>query len=167
MINRVLTGGARPGKMPGMAGEMVTAVTTLAGVVLGGGLSLLVQNNSQRLEQRERAAVLAETRRAERLAVLERFITVAAEAERQAFQRPTTWSDVDPWPIATQEVMNRLWVAERMLRVLFTDGVCTPARTYFEVLNRSVWDGDPDLPDMYRNLDEVRERFLDEARAGI
>jgi hypothetical protein len=150
-----------------MAGEMVTAVTTLGGVVLGGALSLLVQNNGQRLERRKQELALAQARRAERLAVLERFITVAAEAERQAFQRPTTWSDVDPWPIATQEVMNRLWVAERMLRVLFADGVHTPARTYFEVLNRSVWDGDPDLPDMYRRLDQVRERFLDEARAEI
>jgi hypothetical protein len=150
-----------------MAGEMVTAVSTLGGVVLGGGLSVLVQTNSLRLEQRKQQIELAEARRAERLAVLERFVSVAAEAERQAFQRPTTWSDVDPWPIATQEVMNRLWVAERMLRVLFADGVYQPARTYFEVLTRSVWDGDPDLPDMYRKLDEVRERFLDEARAEI
>ena len=43
-----------------MAGEMVTAVTTLGGVVLGGGLSVLVQNNSHRLEQRKQRTELAE-----------------------------------------------------------------------------------------------------------
>lgn len=72
-----------------MAGELVTATTSLGGVAIGGGLSYLVQGNSQRIatrsEWRKHETTLAETRRAERLTHLERFITVAAEAERMAF----------------------------------------------------------------------------------
>jgi hypothetical protein len=154
-----------------MAGEFITAITSLGGVVLGGGLSYLVQHNTQRMgartEQRKQDAAQAETRRTERLTYLERFIAVAAEAERCAFDRPANWASGDPWPAAAQEVMNRLWVAERMLQVLYPADVHTTARVYFERLNRAVWDGVPDLEGLYADLDELRGAFLTTARAAL
>ena len=83
--------------------------------MLGGGLSYLVQYSTQRMsariEQSKQNVARAEARRAERLAHLERFIAVAAEAERIAFERPADWAPGEPWPTAAQEVMHRLWNA--------------------------------------------------------
>jgi len=154
-----------------MAGDLLTAITSLGGVALGGGLSYLVQNNTQRLtartEQRKQDVTRAENRRAERLTHLERFVVVAAEAERTAFERPADWSPGDAWSNSAQEVMNRLWVAERMLQVLYPDDVHTAARTYFERLNRAVWDGVSDLDHLYAELDELRGTFLAAARSAL
>jgi hypothetical protein len=154
-----------------MPGDLVTAITSLGGVVLGGGLSYLVQNNTQRMsartEQRKQDVARAESRRAERLTHLERFVAVAAEAERIAYDRPDDWVPGDAWSNATQEAMNRLWVAERMVQVLYPADVHTPARAYFERLNRAVWDGVPALEELYAELDELRGAFLAAARTAL
>ena len=154
-----------------MAGDLLTAVTSLGGVVLGGGLSYLVQNNTQRLtartELRKQDVTRAENRRAERLTHLERFIAGAAEAERVAFERPTDWVPGDAWSNSTQEVMNRLWVVERMVQVLFPGDVHAAARAYFSRLNRAVWDGVPDMEDLYVELDGLRGAFLAAARSAL
>lgn len=154
-----------------MAGELVTAVTSLGGVALGGGLSYLVQSNSQRMaartEQRRQQTALVEARRTERLTHLERFIAVAAEAERTAFGRPSDWDPDGPWPTAAQDVMNRLWVAERMLQVLYPADVYASARAYFERINRAVWDGVPVLDDLYTELDGLRAAFLTTVRSAL
>jgi hypothetical protein len=157
--------------MAGMAGEMWVSLTSLGGVVLGGGLSFVVQHWTQRSAERvaERRAVtaLAETRRAERLALVERFVEVAAEAERAAFTRPATWNDGDDWPTRTQAVMNRLWVAERLIRLLFPLPVHDAARAYFLDLNRVVWNGLPDGQSVRDYLEDHRLAFLDAARATL
>jgi len=166
-----MTRSGRVTTVDAMAGELVTAITSLGGVVLGGGLSYLVQNNTQRMaartEQRKQEITRAEARRSERLTHLERFITVAAEAERTAFDRPANWATGEPWPTAAQQVMNRLWVAERMLQVLYPADVHTATRVYFERLNRAVWDGVPNLDDLYAELDELRGAFLTAARSAL
>jgi hypothetical protein len=154
-----------------MTGEIWTALTSLGGVAIGGGLSYLVQRTTQRtaaqIEQRKQDLALAETRRAERLAMLERFVDVAAEAERCAFSRPTRWQDGDEWPTRTQDVMNRFWVVERMIRLLFPVPVHDAARAYFLLLNGAVWEGEPDGRSIRDLLEEPRLRFLDAARAAL
>ncbi|WBC15692.1 hypothetical protein O7600_02320 [Micromonospora sp. WMMA1998] len=114
-----------------MSAEVWTAVTSLGGVAIGGGLSYLVQHSTQRTaaraEQRRQELARTESRRAERLALVERFVGVAAEAERWAFTRPDRWSDGEKWPTRTREVMNRFWVAERMVRLLFPVAEADPA----------------------------------------
>ncbi|ARX88494.1 hypothetical protein SMD44_07981 [Streptomyces alboflavus] len=61
-----------------MAGQVWVSLISLGGVVLGGVLSYLVQHRTQqsadRAEQQRQRLSLSETRRAERLALLERFI---------------------------------------------------------------------------------------------
>lgn len=87
--------------MAAMAGEVWTSLTSLGGVALGGVLSFLVQHATQRsaecMGQQRQQTALSESRCADRLALLERFVEVAAEAERCAFSRPSHWQEGDVW----------------------------------------------------------------------
>ncbi|MEV4713941.1 hypothetical protein [Micromonospora sp. NPDC049374] len=154
-----------------MAVEIWTAAISLGGVAIGGGLSYMVQRTTQRtaaqIEQYKQDLALAERRRAERLAMLERFVDVGAEAERCAFSRPMQWQDGDAWPTRTQDVMNRFWVAERMIRLLFPIPVHDAARVYFLLLNGAVWQGAPEGQSVRDLLEEPRLNFLDAARAAL
>ncbi|GID31313.1 hypothetical protein [Paractinoplanes brasiliensis] len=154
-----------------MAGETWAALTSLGGVALGGGLSYLVQRTTQqtaaRLEKFKQERAENAARRGERLALLERFVTVAAEAERQAFDRPAQWVEGDEWHAPTQAVMKRFWVEERMIRVLFPDYVHQAARAYFLVLNGAVWEGLPEGRTVADVIEEPHLRFLDAARAAL
>ncbi|MGC4757599.1 hypothetical protein [Micromonospora trifolii] len=66
-----------------MPSDLWVSMVSLGGVVLGGARSVGVQHQTQRsaerAEERRRGLALAEGRRAERLAQLERFIEVTAE----------------------------------------------------------------------------------------
>ncbi|MFC7884885.1 hypothetical protein ACFUVV_23865 [Streptomyces sp. NPDC057376] len=155
--------------MTAMSGQVWVSLISLGGVVLGGALSYLVQHRTQlsaeRAEQQRQQTSLSEARRAERLALLERFIEVGAEAERSAFSRPPEWERTDDWFLTTQDVMNRLWVAERLIRIQFPLPVHDAARAYFLDLNKTVWEGLPDDASVRNYLEENRLAFLDAARA--
>lgn len=157
--------------MIGMASQIWVSLISLGGVVLGGMLSYLVQHRTQlsaeRAERQRQQIALSETRRAERLALLEQFIEVAAEAERSAFTRPAEFNDTHAWYLKTQDVMNRLWVAERLIRVQFPLPVHDAARAYFLDLNRTVWEGLPDGESVRDYLEGNRLTFLDAARAAM
>ncbi|MBD0742240.1 hypothetical protein BG418_12205 [Streptomyces sp. CBMA152] len=152
-----------------MSGQVWVSLISLGGVALGSMLSYLVQHRTQqsaeRAEQQRQQIALSETRRAERLTLLERFIEVGAEAERAAFSRPAEFDDTHPWHRTTQDVMNRLWVAERLLRIQFPLPVHDAARAYFLDLNRTVWEGLPDGESVRDYLEDNRLAFLDAARA--
>jgi hypothetical protein len=155
--------------MTTMSGQVWVSLISLGGVALGGMLSYLVQHRTQLsaelAEQRRQQNTLSEARRAERLALLERFIEVAAEAERSAFSRPSDFDASHPWHIETQDAMNRLWVAERLIRIQFPLPVHDAARAYFLDLNRTVWEGLPDGESVRDYLEDNRLAFLDAARA--
>ena len=93
-------------------------------------MSYLVQHRTQQAaehaEQQRQPIALSETRRAERLALLERFIEVSAEAERCAYTRPSEWEETDDWYLTTRDVMYRLWVADRLLASSFPCPCMTP-----------------------------------------
>ncbi|MQY10257.1 hypothetical protein SRB5_03640 [Streptomyces sp. RB5] len=152
-----------------VSGQVWVSLISVGGVVLGGMLSYLVQHRTQqsaeRAEQHRQQIALSESRRAERLALLERFIEVGAEAERAAFSRPAEFDDTHPWLPTAQDVMNRLWVAERLIRVQFPLPVHDAARAYFLDLNRTVWEGLPDGESVRDYLEDNRLAFLDAARA--
>ncbi|MBK3568446.1 MULTISPECIES: hypothetical protein [unclassified Streptomyces] len=155
--------------MAAVSGQVWLSLTSFGGVVLGGVLSFLVQfttqRSAERAQQRHQRTELAEARRAERLALLERFVEVGAEAERVAFARPPEWDDTTPWKLTAQDVMNRLWVVERLVRIQFPLPVHEAARRYFLDLNQTVWWGLPDGESVRDYLEDNRLAFLDAARA--
>lgn len=63
--------------------------------------------------------------------------------------------------------MNRLWVAERMIQLLFPLPVRDAARAYFLDLNRVVWHGLPDGKSVRDYLEDNRLAFLDTARTAV
>lgn len=152
-----------------MSGQVWVSLISLGGVVLGGVLSYLVQHRTQRsaerTEQQRQQIALSETRRAERLALLERFIEVSAEAERCAYARPSEWEDTDAWYLTTRDVMYRFWVADRLIRIQFPAPVHEAAHDHFLDLNRTVWEGLPDGESVRDYLEGNRSAFLDTARA--
>ncbi|MFJ8078391.1 hypothetical protein ACIQ7Q_31775 [Streptomyces sp. NPDC096176] len=154
-----------------MSAQVWGSLISLGGVALGGTLSFLVQHATQRSAERaelhRQQTALAESRRTERLALLERFVGVGAEAERCAFSRPSHWEDTDSWAVTTEDVMNRLWVAERMIRLQFPLPVYDAARAYFLDLNRTVWEGLPDGESVRDYLEDNRLTFLDAAKEAI
>lgn len=152
-----------------MSGQVWVSLISLGGVALGGALSFLVQfatqRSAERTEQRRQRTELSEARRAERLALLERFIEAGGEAELAAFRRPHEWDETTPWFLTTRESMNRLWVVERLIRVQFPPAVHDAARAYSLDLNRTVWEGLPDGESLRDHLEDNRLAFLDAARA--
>ncbi|MEU6289746.1 MULTISPECIES: hypothetical protein [unclassified Streptomyces] len=155
--------------MTAMSGQVWVSLISLGGVVLGGSLSYLVQHRTQRsaerAEQQRQKIAMSEARRGERLALLERFIEVGAEAERSALSRPSEWEETDDWFLTTRDAMYRLWVAERLIRIQFPLPVHHAARAYFLDLNRTVWEGLPDGESVRDYLEDNRLAFLDAARA--
>lgn len=151
-----------------MSGQVWVSLISVAGVVLGGVLSYLVQHRTQlsaeRAEELRHRSALSETRRGERLTLLERFIEVSAEAERCAYTRPSTWEDTDDWYLTTRDVMYRFWVADRLVRVQFPPFVHEAAHAHFLDLNLTVWHGLPDGESVRDHLEERRSAFLDAAR---
>lgn len=92
---------------------------------------------------------------------------MTAEAERCAFNRPASWSVGDHWLVETQAVMNRVWVSERLIRLMFTLAVHEAARAYFLALNLVVWEGLPDGESVRDYLEANRLAFLDAARVAV
>ncbi|MFF7542569.1 hypothetical protein ACFZCU_02860 [Streptomyces canus] len=157
--------------MTPVSGQVWVSLISLGGVALGGVLSYLVQHRTQqsaeRAEQQRQRIAVSEARRAERLALLERFIEVGAEAERAAFSRPADHDSSDPWFLTASDTMNRLWVAERLIRVQFPLPVHEAARAYFLDLNRTVWEGLPEGESVRDYLEANRLAFLDAARGAL
>ncbi|MFB8754388.1 hypothetical protein [Streptomyces nigra] len=154
--------------MTAMSGEVWVSLISLGGVVLGGSLSYLVQHRTQlsaeRAEQQRQRIALSEARRGERLALLERFIEVSAEAERCAYTRPPEWDETHTWYLTTRDIMGRFWVADRLIRVQFPLPVHDAAHAHFLDLNRAVWEGLPEGESVRDFLEDRRLAFLDAAR---
>ncbi len=149
-----------------MQTQVWLAILSLAGVLLGGGLSYLVQTSVQRrnerTEQRRLAAERGDARRAEQLDLLRQFIRVAQQAERAAEDRKKTPS----WKSGALDVVDELWVCERMIHVLFASSLHSLARAYVKALDHVLWqepgDGSP-----WDYLRGPKVAFLDAARAEL
>ncbi|WP_410608435.1 hypothetical protein [Amycolatopsis sp. lyj-109] len=146
-----------------MQTQVWLAVLSLTGVLLGGGLSYLVQTSVQRRnersEQRRLAAARAETRREEQLDLLRQFIRVAQEAERAAENRKKTPSR----QTTALDALDELWVCERMIHVLFASNLHGLARAYVKALDHVLWQ---ELEDgsLWDHLRGPKVAFLDAAR---
>jgi hypothetical protein len=146
--------------------EMVVAVTTLVGVVLGGSVSFIAQGLAQRSEERmdtrRRHETLMEARRAERVAIIDRYLVCAQEAERVTFDHHNGGATDDNWLRSAHIAMDRLWVAEKMVRVLCSSILHDATHVFTNALNDAVWREPGDF-DAYTFLAPSREDLLEAA----
>lgn len=146
-----------------MQTQVWVAVLSLTGVLLGGGLSSLVQNSvARRVERndvRRQTAERAAARRTEQLDLLREFIGVAQRAERAAEDRDGT----PVWKTSALDVVDELWVCERMIHVLFASRLHELARAYVKALDHVVWR-EPAEGALWEHLRGPKVAFLDAAR---
>jgi hypothetical protein len=143
--------------------QVWVSILSLTGVVLGGVLSYLaqagVQRRADRSDLRRRADERAEARRAERLELLREFIRVAQRAERAAEDRAGT----PAWKASALDVVDELWVCERMIHVLFATALHDLARAYVRALDHVLWQ-EPEGVSMWDHLQGPKVAFLAAAR---
>lgn len=146
--------------------QVWVSLLSLIGVVLGGGLSYLAQASAQRRsdrsDQRRRADERAEARRVERLELLRQFIRVAQQAERAAEDRDGT----PTWKVSALNIVDELWVCERMIQVLFATPLHDLARAYVLALDHVLWQ-EPQGVSMWDHLQGPKVAFLAAAREEL
>lgn len=149
-----------------MQTQVWVAVVSVVGVVLGGGLSYLVQasvqRRSDRIDQRRQANERAEARRAERLELVREFVRVAQRAERAAEDRDGT----PTWKASALDVVDELWVCERMIQVLFASRLHELARAYVKALDHVLWQ-EPEGVSLWDYLQGPKTTFLTAAREEL
>lgn len=143
--------------------QVWVSIVSLVGVTLGGGLSYLVQasvqRRSDRSDQRKQARERAEARRVEQLELLREFIRAAQRAERTAEDRDDTLT----WKTSALDVLDELWVCERMIHVLFASNLHELARAYVKALDHVLWQ-QPDDGTLWDYLKGPKVAFLTAAR---
>ncbi|MFJ5987616.1 hypothetical protein [Lentzea sp. NPDC092896] len=146
-----------------MQTQVWPAILSLVGVLLGGGLSFLVQTTVQRRvernEQRKLATERADARRVEQLELLRQFIRAGQQAERAAEDR----DDTAAWKTAALDVVDELWVCERMIHVLFVSSLHELARAYVKALDHVLWQ-EPTNGSLWDHLKGPKVAFLGAAR---
>jgi hypothetical protein len=146
--------------------QVWVSILSLVGVILGGGLSYLVQasvqRRSDRSDQRRQANERAEARRVEQLELLRQFIRVAQQAERAAEDRDST----SAWKVSALDIVDELWVCERMIHVLFATSLHDLARAYVRALDHVLWQ-EPEGVSMWDYLQGPKVAFLGAAREEL
>ena len=149
-----------------MQAQVWASIASLIGVGLGGGLSYLAQLTTQRqairTEDRRQAKELAEARRAEQLQLLREFVETAQQAERTAEDRSTT----PEWFARAKDVMDTLWIHERMIHMLFGSDLHQRARAYVKALNDVLWEESADVS-MGEHLRTPKIAFLNAAHTEL
>ncbi|MER5950327.1 hypothetical protein ABT127_30215 [Streptomyces sp. NPDC001904] len=153
-----------------MAAEVWAPLFSLAGVVLGGGLTALsqraVQRSAERLEERRQAVAGREARRAEQLQAIKDFLACVQESEAVAYRRPVAWGEDEGWHGAASAAMGRLWVAERHLVLVCHASLQAPVQAYARALNQAVWReiGDAEVNE---HVEEHKSAIMDAARSSL
>ena len=169
---------AIPDTYPAMQAQLWVPLMSLLGVGVGGGLSFLtqftIQRHAARNEERRLSRELSEARRAERLDLLRQFNAAAQQAERTAEERRSApdWSAATTprWLGAARDVMDTIWICERMIQVLFSASVHERARAYAKAIDHILWEeasavGSTDP--MWDYLQGPKAEFLTAVRAEL
>jgi hypothetical protein len=151
-------------------GELWTSIASMAGVILGGGLTFITQRTTQRAaersEERKRQAAVAEARRAEQIQILTDFIRLAHEAEGVAYARPVRWEVADEWYRTARPVIDGLRVAEKSVELLCQSFLQAPTAGYARALNQAVWQERDDVP-ITERLEPFKSAFFTAARRSL
>ncbi|MEV7420461.1 hypothetical protein [Streptomyces sp. NPDC089919] len=152
---------------------MWTTLAPLAGVLLGGLMSVLTQRSAgnalERGEARRSARDLAEARRGERLTHLIAFLSAVQEAERVAVDRHHHNMTDEPWQARARQVLDRMWVTQKTLHILCAPEVSAAARGLAWAVQELIrkGPGDPEGPQdekIWAHIRPSRQAFLDLVR---
>jgi hypothetical protein len=150
-----------------MTPDLAAVLTSLSGVVLGGGLSFAIQRASHRwslqTQSRFQELGISERRREGRVAYVERFVAAAQEAEKVAHNRWVDKANDDEIKVRADVALERVWIAEKMLRVLCPPSVYDPANAFAFRLHNVVEKG-PGEVSVRKYLQPTREVFLNSCR---
>ncbi|MER6569012.1 hypothetical protein ABT288_23225 [Streptomyces sp. NPDC001093] len=148
---------------------------SLIGVVLGGAMSYLAQlttaRQAARSEDQRQAAQLAEARRAERLEVVREFIQLTQQGIRLAEERygAPDWSSgcTPQWRAAERDLIERLWVCERMILVLIGPELYQLAWDYASAVNHVLWEDLGESEAAWNHLRAPMNTFLNAAHERL
>ncbi len=149
-----------------MVNTIWVAVTSLAGVVIGGMLSLFTQHVVSRSADRRQAAAVMEGRRGERLAHLIAFIDTAQEAERLAVSRHRYRARGAVWNRRVDAALDQLWVRLRAVQLLCPGEVGEAAHALAWQVHTVLREGAGGQP-VAAFLHSSRENLIDRARADL
>jgi hypothetical protein len=127
-----------------MVSTVWVTVTSLLGVLIGGGLSLLSQRLTEQSAGRRHTAEILEGRRAERLAKITAFIETAQEAERVAIGLHTHGASGDAWLTRREYVLDQLWMRVRAVQLVCSEDVSEAAHALAVTLHTVVREGPGD-----------------------
>jgi hypothetical protein len=150
----------------------------LAGVAVGGGLTYLTQFSTARLtskhEDKRREDQRADHRRQERLDLLREFITIAQQgirvAEQREFAKDWDAAGTPEWVAAARDVVDRLFVTERMIQVLLPQDLYQRAWDYATAVDKVMWRERAEIEGggpMWDLLQEPQVAFLNAAHQAI
>jgi len=153
-----------------MSTELYISLTSLVGVLLGGTMSYVVQRSTQRSAERAEARrqniTLAEARYAERVAVIDRFLGCAQDAERVAYDRHQSDANGEEWRRRADAGMDRLYLAEKMVRILCSDELHEAAHSFTNAISEAIYHK-PGNFDVSNHLMADRTNFLTAARREL
>jgi HAMP domain-containing protein len=122
--------------------QYVVGLISLAGVLLGGAISFGIQRltlrSAERAETLRQNFALAEARYTERVAVIDRFLGCAQDAERVAFDRHQGGVDGVDWRRRADTEMDRLYVAEKMVSILCSDELHDAAHIFIKLISEAI-----------------------------
>ncbi|MEU0794893.1 hypothetical protein ABZ342_32945 [Amycolatopsis sp. NPDC005961] len=153
-----------------MSIDLLTALSSLGGVTLGGGLSYAVQrathHAAEKLEVSRQAILRSEARRAERMAALDRFLVQAQDVERAAINHYHRGMTNDEWQTQAEAAMDRMWVAEKVVRIVCSTAMHQATYHFAHILGESMADRTEGI-EVHEFMSAPREAFLDQARVEL
>ena len=156
----------------------------LAGVAVGGCLTYLTQFSTARLtsknEDKRREDQRSEQRRQEQLDLLREFTGIAAQGARIAEHREFSneWDEAGEWVAAdraewraeARSMVDRLFVAERMIQIQMSEDLHQRAWDYAIAVDKVLWRSRAEIEaegELWEVLQQPARAFFAAAREAI
>jgi hypothetical protein len=149
-----------------MSNTILVTVGSLAGVLLGGALSLVAQRIVEHSASRRHAASIMEGRRGERLAYLIAFIETAQEAERLAIGTHEHGTHGEAAGDRVEAQLDQLWIKLRAVQLVCPAEVSEAARELAGMAHRVMREGPGDQT-VAAFLRPSRKKLIELARTDL
>jgi hypothetical protein len=145
--------------------EVLVSVTSLLGVLLGGGLSLFGQRSLQSAADRRDRAALRERLRNHAVIYIEKFLMAAQEVERHAIARHHDNIGLDRLYGDATKAIDDFWAAQKVLSIVLPN-LEQLSLDVTLASESALWEG-PGTAKVWDYLRGHRDAFLAGARAEV